>query len=89
MSEAQVEVQAVEPQPQVEEEVFDVRDFPAGLRGALEAVLMVVEEPIDESTLAAALETGAPPSAELARTIAARYRSLVTHIQEEGRRRSR
>jgi len=56
MSEAQVEVQAVEPQPQVEEEVFDVRDFPAGLRGALEAVLMVVEEPIDESTLAAALE---------------------------------
>ena len=56
MSEAQVEVQAAEPQPQVEEEVFDVRDFPAGLRGALEAVLMVVEEPIDESTLAAALD---------------------------------
>lgn len=35
---------------------FDVDDFPAGLRGALEAVLMVVDEPIGEAALASALE---------------------------------
>jgi AcrR family transcriptional regulator len=40
-------------------------------------------------SIASALETGAQPSAALARSVAARYRSVVTHIQEEGRRRSR
>jgi AcrR family transcriptional regulator len=39
--------------------------------------------------IASALETGAQPTAALAGSVAARYRSLVTHIQEEGRRRSR
>lgn len=36
-------------------EAFDVDDAPAGLRGALEAVLMVVDEPVDEATLAEAV----------------------------------
>lgn len=35
---------------------FDVDDLPAGLRGALEAVLMVVDEPVSAATLASALE---------------------------------
>ncbi|KAB7743046.1 SMC-Scp complex subunit ScpB [Nostocoides sp. F2B08] len=35
---------------------LDVAAFPGGLRGALEAVLMVVDEPVPELTLAAALE---------------------------------
>jgi segregation and condensation protein B len=35
---------------------FDVEAFPGGARSALEAVLMVVDEPISEVTLAAALE---------------------------------
>lgn len=35
---------------------FDVHDLPAGLRGALEAILMVVDEPVSEVSLAAALE---------------------------------
>lgn len=35
---------------------FDVDDLPAGLRGALEAVLMVVDEPVPAATLASALE---------------------------------
>ena len=34
---------------------FDVDALPRGARGALEAVLMVVEEPVDEVTLASAL----------------------------------
>lgn len=42
------------PDPEVDTEV-DVDDLPAGLRGALEAVLMVVEEPIDAASLASAL----------------------------------
>ena len=35
---------------------LDVAAFPGGLRGALEAVLMVVDEPVPEMTLATALE---------------------------------
>ena len=39
-----------------EVQTFDVEDFPGGARSALEAVLMVVDEPINELTLAAALQ---------------------------------
>lgn len=39
-----------------EQIAFDVVAFPGGVRGALEAVLMVVDEPQPEVTLAAALE---------------------------------
>ncbi len=39
--------------------------------------------------VAGALETGRRPSAELARAVAAGYRSLVTHIQAEALRRTR
>ncbi|MGE9808149.1 SMC-Scp complex subunit ScpB [Janibacter sp. G1551] len=35
---------------------FDVGDFPSGARGAIEAVLMVVDEPVSEVALATALE---------------------------------
>lgn len=37
-------------------EAFDVDDTPAGLRGALEAVLMVVDEPVSEADLAEAVD---------------------------------
>lgn len=43
--------------PEPEAELgFDVHGLPAGLRGALEAILMVVDEPVNEVSLAAALE---------------------------------
>jgi segregation and condensation protein B len=43
--------------PVVEEQfAFDVNDFPGGARSALEAVLMVVDEPVTEVALASALE---------------------------------
>jgi segregation and condensation protein B len=35
---------------------FDINDFPGGARGAIEAVLMVVDEPVTEVALATALE---------------------------------
>lgn len=35
---------------------FDINDFPGGARSALEAVLMVVDEPVSEISLASALE---------------------------------
>lgn len=47
---------------------FDVHAFPGGMRGALEAVLMVVDEPIAAVTLAAALEV---PVAEVDRELVA------------------
>jgi segregation and condensation protein B len=41
------------PQEQV---AFDINDFPGGARAAIEAVLMVVDEPVSEMSLATALE---------------------------------
>ncbi|WP_406830783.1 SMC-Scp complex subunit ScpB [Pedococcus sp. KACC 23699] len=44
-------------EPLVEEQfAFDVNDFPGGARSAIEAVLMVVDEPVTEMALASALE---------------------------------
>ena len=43
-----------------EPQALDVASLPGGLPGALEAVLMVVEEPISAVTLAAALEVPVP-----------------------------
>jgi segregation and condensation protein B len=41
----------------VEEQIaFDINDFPGGARSALEAVLMVVDEPVPDTALASALE---------------------------------
>src|SRR5690242_6320477 len=39
-----------------EQVAFDINDFPGGARGAIEAVLMVVDEPVTEIALASALE---------------------------------
>lgn len=39
---------------------FDVNDFPGGLTSAIEAVLMVVEEPVTELEIASALEIPVP-----------------------------
>ncbi len=52
-----VEAGEVEPNEVPEGQVaFDINDFPGGARGAIEAVLMVVDEPVTEMSLAAALE---------------------------------
>ena len=45
--------EAVAPEEQL---ALDVADFPGGIRGALEAVLMVVDEPVTALALASALE---------------------------------
>lgn len=39
-----------------EQVAFDISDFPGGARSAIEAVLMVVDEPVTEAALASALE---------------------------------
>ena len=52
------ELSASEPEEVLSEQqvAFDINDFPGGVRGGVEAVLMVVDEPVTEETLAAALE---------------------------------
>ena len=45
-----------EPQPVEVQTAFDVGEFPGGARSAIEAVLMVVDEPVTDVTLASALE---------------------------------
>jgi segregation and condensation protein B len=47
---------AVEPPEAAGQGGLDLDSLPAGARGALEAVLMVVEEPVEEVALASALE---------------------------------
>lgn len=39
-----------------EQVAFDINDFPGGARGAIEAVLMVIDEPVTEMAIASALE---------------------------------
>ena len=51
---------AVEAGEQVEPPAFDVADLPGGARGALEAVLMIVDEPVSTLTLASVLEIPVP-----------------------------
>lgn len=52
-----VEEDQAQPEVVAEEQIaFDVNDFPGGARGAIEAVLMVVDEPVTEMALASALE---------------------------------
>jgi segregation and condensation protein B len=47
----------MDPDPMADEQIaFDINDFPGGARSALEAVLMVVDEPVTEVSLASALE---------------------------------
>ncbi len=48
--------EATAPEPPPEPETFDVEDLPGGVRGAVEAVLMVVDEPVSAVALATALE---------------------------------
>jgi len=52
---------------------LDVDALPSGARGALEAVLMVVEEPVDEASLASALEVPVDRVSLLLRELAAEY----------------
>lgn len=47
-------------EPEHDQLAIDVAAFPGGLRGALEAILMVVDEPVSALTLASTLQ--APPS---------------------------
>jgi segregation and condensation protein B len=49
------DAELVEAEPAAGQEQLDLDAMPAGARGALEAVLMVVEEPVDEVALASAL----------------------------------
>ncbi|WP_109471262.1 SMC-Scp complex subunit ScpB [Ornithinimicrobium cavernae] len=55
MSEPQDEPTATE-DGAVEQVAFDINDFPGGARSAIEAVLMVIDEPVEEAVLASALE---------------------------------
>ncbi|WP_426560446.1 SMC-Scp complex subunit ScpB [Angustibacter sp. McL0619] len=68
--------QVTQEEPQPDELVLD--DLPSGARGALEAVLMVVDEPIAEMTLA---QTLALPPGEVSQLV----RELAAEYDEQGR----
>ena len=59
--------------PEAADEVLDLDALPSGAKGALEAVLMVVEEPVTELALAEALALPPQQVADLVRELAAEY----------------
>lgn len=56
-----------------EQVAFDINDFPGGARGAIEAVLMVVDEPVTEMAMASALELPVEDVVAHLRALAADY----------------
>ena len=71
---AEVEPAEVEAGEAPEEQVaFDINDFPGGARGAIEAVLMVIDEPVSEMSLASALELPVGDVVEHLHALAADY----------------
>jgi segregation and condensation protein B len=56
LSEDEPQVSDILAPGQQEQVAFDINDFAGGARGAIEAVLMVVDEPVSEMSLATALE---------------------------------
>lgn len=52
---------------------FDIRDFPGGVRAALEAVLMVVDEPVTDVALATAVEQPLEDVRELLDSLESEY----------------
>jgi len=71
---AEVEPSGLEPGEAPEEQVaFDINDFPGGARSAIEAVLMVIDEPVSEMSLASALELPVDDVVEHLHALAADY----------------
>ncbi|USQ82040.1 SMC-Scp complex subunit ScpB [Ornithinimicrobium faecis] len=57
----------------VEQVAFDINDFPGGARSAIEAVLMVIDEPVEETVLASALELPMEDVISILETLASEY----------------
>ncbi|MEO7267730.1 MAG: SMC-Scp complex subunit ScpB [Knoellia sp.] len=57
---AEVPDEAIVPEVPHDQLAFDVNDYPGGLRSAIEAVLMIVDEPVTELEIASALEIPVP-----------------------------
>ena len=69
-----MEPSGLEPGEAPEEQVaFDINDFPGGARSAIEAVLMVIDEPVSEMSLASALELPVDDVVEHLHALAADY----------------
>lgn len=56
-----------------EQVAFDINDFPGGARSAIEAVLMVIDEPAEEAVLASALELPVEDVITILEDLAAEY----------------
>lgn len=57
----------------VEQVAFDINDFPGGARSAIEAVLMVIDEPVEDTVLASALELPVDRVTEILEDLAGEY----------------
>jgi segregation and condensation protein B len=62
-----------EPVGEAEPSLLDLEAFPSGARGAVEAVLMVVDEPLEEAALASALGLTLPRVRQLLGELTADY----------------
>src|SRR5699024_7278826 len=60
-------------QEEAEHPLLDLAALPGGARGAIEAVLMVIDEPIEETELAAALDLPVAEVTTIVETLASEY----------------
>lgn len=59
--------------PEAEQVAFDINDFPGGARSAVEAILMVLDEPVEETLLASVLELPVVDVTDLLVSLAQEY----------------
>lgn len=65
------------PPEETEQVAFDINDFPGGARSAIEAVLMVLDEPVEETLLASALELPVDDVTAILEGLAGEYAASV------------
>ncbi|GAA1754757.1 MAG TPA: SMC-Scp complex subunit ScpB [Tetrasphaera sp.] len=75
---------AVGPPPEVEPDVLDVAAMPGGVPGAIEAILMVVDEPVSDIALATALEIPLPEVTDALRALVDDYDGRGFMLREVG-----
>lgn len=84
MTQTTESVPAAGPPPEVAPDVLDVADMPGGVPAAIEAILMVVDEPVSDIALATALEIPVAEVTDALRALVDAYEGRGFTLREVG-----